>query len=190
MSLDDYDLITLAQRGDMRAFEQLVYRYDKRVLSLALSYSKDEDEAKDIYQDAFIRVYRALPKFQFRSQFSTWLYRIVTNVCLTHQSRRKSHTHVSIDEDDGEDMSNPMMNILVDDTETDNRVINEEITAHVNNAMSSLSPQQRMVFTLRHYEGFKLKEIADMMACAEGTIKKYLFTATERMREHLKTVYQ
>jgi RNA polymerase sigma-70 factor (ECF subfamily) len=188
MALDDQELILLAQRGDARAFETLVYRYDQQVLSMALSYVSNEEEAKDIYQEVFIRVYRALPKYQFKSQFSTWLYRIVVNACLTHQARQKSRSYVSID-DRTEEEDAPATVILSDEAETDETIINAEIAAHVQEAMAALSPQQRMVFSLRHFEGFKLREIAQIMDCAEGTVKKYLFTATERLRDRLKTVY-
>lgn len=192
MDLEDQTLITSAQGGDMQAFERLVHRYDKRVLSIALSYVNDPDEAKDIYQEVFVRVYRALPKFQFRSRFSTWLYRIATNVCLTHQTRQRTHTMVSIDEEPEDDTGGkyPFVDTLADETQTDEHAINTEIATHIHAAMDALSPQQRMVFTLRHYEGYKLREIAELMDCAEGTIKKYLFTATERMRARLKDVLQ
>ena len=80
MPIDDDQLIVVAQKGDTGAFEDLVCRYDKQVMSIAMSYCSDEDAAKDVYQEVFLRVYRALPRFQFKSQFSTWLYRIVVNV--------------------------------------------------------------------------------------------------------------
>lgn len=190
MVIEDHDLISRAQQGNSRAFEQLVYRYDKRVLSMALSFTNNQDEAKDIYQEVFVRVFRALPRFQFRSQFSTWLYRIVTNVCLTHQSRSKSHSFVGIDDEYTDEDTGRASETLVEERHADEHVVNEEITTHVREAMNSLSPQQRVVFTLRHYEGYKLREIASMMDCAEGTVKKYLFTATERMRDQLRVVYQ
>ncbi|MBM3264960.1 MAG: sigma-70 family RNA polymerase sigma factor [candidate division Zixibacteria bacterium] len=79
--------------------------------------------------------------------------------------------------------------LLIDQTGTDDALINAEIDQQVRAALEALSPQQRMVFSLRHFEGFKLREIAGMMACAEGTVKKYLFTATERLRARLKPVY-
>ena len=79
MAFDEKELIILAQKGDNAAFEQLVYLYDRKVLSLALKYIKDEDFAKDIYQEVFIRVYKGLKNFRFKSEFSTWLFRITTN---------------------------------------------------------------------------------------------------------------
>lgn len=186
--MDDQELIKLARTGDAMAFEELVCRYDRQVLSLAMSYCSDEDDAKDIYQEVFIRVYRALPKFEFKSQFATWLYRIVVNVCLTHQNRGRNRSFVSLDAE-REDEEGPVDTFLVDRTGADEALINAEISGHIQEAMAALSPQQRMVFSLRHFEGFKLKEIASMMDCAEGTVKKYLFTATERLRDRLKPVY-
>ncbi|MEX2117854.1 MAG: RNA polymerase sigma factor [Bacteroidota bacterium] len=178
----DTELILKARDGDMMAFEQLVYRYDKQVLSMAASYVNSSEDAKDIYQEVFLRVFRSLKKFELRSEFSTWLYRITTNVCLTHRSRRKRHTHASIHKGEGDDEAHG----VAGDSESDQRAIGSEISERVREAIKTLSPQQRMVFTLRHYEEYKLREIAQMMNCSEGTIKKYLFTATRRMREQLK----
>ena len=135
-----------------------------------------------------MRVYKGLPKFQMQSEFSTWLYRITTNVCLTYKAQSKRRAHVSLDkefEHDDED-SHTLLDTLADDSATDQQLLDTEIRMQVESAMKHLSPQQKMVFTLRHYQGYKLKEIAKIMDCAEGTVKKYLFTATQRMRNNLK----
>ena len=188
MQTDDVQLIVAAQKGDPGAFDDLVCRYDKQVLSIALSYCSDEEAAKDVYQEVFLRVYRALPRFQFKSQFSTWLYRIVVNACLTHRAKERNSPFVSVEMASDED-ERPLESMVADPTAADETLLNAEISAHIQDAIGTLSPQQRMVFTLRHYDGFKLREIAAMMDCAEGTVKKYLFTATERMRDRLKSVY-
>jgi RNA polymerase sigma-70 factor, ECF subfamily len=184
---EENDLILQAQRGNVLAFEQLVHTYDRHVLSLALSLMQNEEDAKDIYQEVFIRVYKALPKFRMDSKFSTWLHRIVTNVCLTHRSRRKRYEYTSLDQN--KEGSLPLSETLADKSSSDSRTRNTEIQERVQQAMHALSPQQKLVFSLRHFEGFKLREIAVRMNCAEGTVKKYLFTATERLREQLKEVY-
>lgn len=189
---EDYELVNKAQDGDVLAFEALVQRYDRRVLSIALSYTRNAEDAKDIYQEVFLRIHRALPKFRQESQFSTWLFRITTNVCLTHRSRQKGRSTVSLDEEiqgsHGQTFS--LGDTIAAKTSTDQMAHNEEISQRVHSAMKGLSPQQKLVFSLRHFKGLKLREIASMMDCAEGTVKKYLFTATERMRQQLKEVYQ
>jgi RNA polymerase sigma-70 factor (ECF subfamily) len=186
----DQELISKAQEGESGAFEELVYRYDQKVLAIAASYTKNPDETKDIYQEVFLRVYRSLPGFKFRSEFSTWLYRIVTNVCLTHQTRSKARSFTSIEEFDhseeelpGTAMSRPRA------VSPERHAQNAEMSRHIQEAVEHLSPQQRLVFTLKHYQGYKLREIASMMDCAEGTVKKYLFTATEKLSQRLRKLY-
>lgn len=189
MDLDERELILEAQRGDGRAFENLVYRYDREVLKLAVSYTGNEEDAKDVYQEVFIRVFRALPSFRFESRFSTWLHRIVVNACLSHKSRAQNRNYDSLDcriEDDEERSFEPVS----PDLPSDQKALGSEISRHLRAALEGLSPKQRLVFTLRHYEGCQLKEIASLMNCAEGTVKKYLFTATERLRHRLRPVFQ
>lgn len=188
-AMQDLDLITKAKRGDMLAFEQLVYRYDKQVLSIAARYVQSSEDAKDIYQEVFLRVYRALPKFQLRSEFSTWLFRITTNVCLTHRSRRKRHTHTSLNQDSDEDHGPSLSDSLKGDLATDGNAESSDIALHVQQAIETLSPRQKIVFTLKHYQGYKIKEIAEMLECTEGTVKKYLFTATQKLRDQLKDMF-
>ena len=170
------------------AFEQLVFRYDRQILSLALHYVNNPDDARDVYQEVFMRVFRALKGFRGESKFSTWLHKIATNVCLTHRVRSRRHKHESIDQgfetEDGETLT--LADKLAHPSTTDRGAQDSEISQHVEQAMQRLSPQQRMVFTLRHYEGYKLKEIAEIMECAEGTVKKHLFLANERLREQLQ----
>ena len=188
MESTDRELISRAQGGESAAFEALVYRYDKHVLAIAASYTNDPDEAKDIYQEVFLRVYRSLGRFKFQSEFSTWLYRIVTNVCLTHRTRHKGRAFLSIDEVDRSE-SDLQASSRSRPVSPERQAQNSEISKHIENAMQHLSPQQRLVFTLKHYQGYKLREIASMMDCAEGTVKKYLFTATEKLRQRLKRLY-
>lgn len=190
MSVDENELILQAQKGNAMAFEQLVQNYDRQVLSIALNFTKHQEEAKDIYQEVFIRVFRALPKFRFESKFSTWLHKIATNVCLTHRSSSKRHKHTSLDEElyDDEGGSRTLLDTIPDKSVSDQQATDTEIMDRVSEAVETLSPQQKMVFTLRHLQGYKLKEIAEMMNCSEGTVKKYLFLATEKMRGQLRSL--
>ena len=192
MAPHDTELIAKAQKGDFEAFEQLVFRYDRQVLTIAARFVQSSDDAKDIYQEVFLRVYQGLRKFKMQSEFATWLHRITTNVCLTHRTRRKKHFHVSLhedyDENDGD--PHPSRTIVSEEPAPDQHTIDKEISIHVRNAIETLSPQQKLVFTLKHYQGMKLREIAESMQCSEGTVKKHLFTATQRMRERLKDIYE
>lgn len=186
MSLSDNQLILNAQKGDMTAFEQLVYRYDRHVLNIAKSFRNNDDDAKDIYQEVFIRVYRGLKNFQFKSEFSTWLYRITANVCITYQSRKKQHDSIDKEMGNDDDGQTTFAEYLPGELKTDNAAISSDISKHINMALDTLPPKQKMAFTLKYYEDYKIKEIADIMQCNEGTIKRYLFTATNKMRYRLK----
>lgn len=170
------------------AFEQLVHQYDRQVLSIALHFVGNSEDARDIYQEVFLRVYRALPGFRGDSKFSTWLHKIATNVCLTHRQRSRRQRHESIDQgfetQEGESLT--LAETLAAPSRTDRGARDTEISEQLEAALENLSPQQRMVFTLRHHKGYKLKEIAVLMECAEGTVKKHLFVANERLREQLR----
>ncbi|MDQ7818612.1 MAG: RNA polymerase sigma factor [Melioribacteraceae bacterium] len=188
MSLSDNQLIQNAQKGDMAAFERLVYKYDRHVLNMAKSFRNSDDDAKDIYQEVFIRVYRGLKSFQFKSEFSTWLYRITANVCITYQNKRKQHDsidrEIGIDDEDRTTFADQLPGEL----RTDDSAVGSDLSKHINRALETLPPQQKMAFTLKYYQDYKIKEIADIMQCNEGTIKRYLFTATNKMRERLKGI--
>jgi RNA polymerase sigma-70 factor (ECF subfamily) len=194
MALEDKELVMRAQRGDMAAFEELIYRYDRRILGMALKFTNDMDQAQDLYQEIFLRIHNGLDRFKLKSQFSTWLYRVATNACLTFVSDQRKKREVSID--GGSDSFNPSLEssprvpaALVSDSTSDRLAESGEIGDFIQQALGRLSPQQRLVFVLRHYDGHKLKDIASILRCAEGTVKKHLFTATLRMREELKDVY-
>ncbi len=191
MQLNDTDLIIQAQKGNQNAFEELVYRYDRSVLSIALKYSNNEDDAKDLYQEVFIRVYRSIKGFRFQSEFSTWLFRITTNVCLTYKSRSKEHLKVSIDNDYDveENEIRETKELVYDGLSPEEISSGADLGEIVNAAVESLSPKQKMTFVLKHYEGYKIREIAEMLNCKEGTVKKYLFDATKNLRKKLSPVY-
>jgi RNA polymerase sigma-70 factor (ECF subfamily) len=191
MAIEDRELVQKAQLGDMTAFEELVHRHDKQVFGIAARYVTSADDAKDIYQEVFLRVYRGLKSFKMESEFTTWLHRITVNICLTHTSRRQRHVHVPLGGDpDGDGMDAPHQELQSQESATDQHSMNAEIRHHVQHALEALAPKQRLVFTLKHYEGYKLREIAAMMQCTEGTVKRYLFLATQHLRQQLKAVYE
>ncbi|MBI9071225.1 MAG: sigma-70 family RNA polymerase sigma factor [Melioribacteraceae bacterium] len=189
--ISDFDLIKKIQKGDKKSFETLVCRYDKYVLNIAYSYRNDVDDAKDIYQEVFIRVYNGLKNFQFRSEFSTWLFRITTNVCISYRSGKQKHVHESIDKqiDDTDENSVSKAEMLESTSDSESLTIAGEIGEYINKAVETLPEKQKMAFTLKYYQGYKIIEIAKMMNCKDGTIKRYLFTATNKLRHELKAIY-
>jgi len=191
MALSDIELIHQAKQGNENAFEQLVYKYDRTVLSIALKYTGNTDDAKDLYQEVFIRVYRGINNFQFRSEFSTWLYRIAVNVCLSYKSRRKDHIKVSIneDEDDTGFSKNASEQLVYEGSSPEEEAAGNELTEIVDAALETLSSRQKMTFVLKHYEGYKIREIAEMLNCKEGTVKKNLFDAVKNLKKKLSGIY-
>jgi RNA polymerase sigma-70 factor, ECF subfamily len=193
MEISEKELILKAQVGDQTAFERLIYNYDRAVLSIAMRYVRNNDDAKDIYQEVFIRVYKSLKKFEFRSEFSTWIFRITTNVCLTYKSRKKDQLMVPLQEEFEEDNSEfGRVELISDEKSPEEETLNTDLKNFIGNAVDSLSERQRITFVLKHYEGYKIREIAEMLNCKEGTVKKYLFDAVKNLRKKLKPleVYQ
>jgi RNA polymerase sigma-70 factor (ECF subfamily) len=182
---EDDDLIREAQRGDRSAFDSLVRRYDQSVLRLALHMLGNEQDAQDIHQEAFLKAYRHLGNFRFECSFYTWLYRIVTNLCLDQLRRRKSRRE---DPATALDSSGDEMDLLsnISDTrsmsnpgrELDRKRMGESI----NDALSKLTPRERTVFELKHYQGLKLRTIGEMLSTTEETAKNTLFRATRKLR--------
>jgi RNA polymerase sigma-70 factor (ECF subfamily) len=185
---EDDDLIREAQRGQRAAFDSLVRRYDQSVLRLALHMLGNEQDAQDIHQEAFIKAYRHLGNFRFECSFYTWLYRIVTNLCLDQLRRRKSRREdpATVLDASGDEMD-LMANIP--DTramanpgrELDRKMMSERI----GDALDKLTPRERTVFELKHYQGLKLRTIGDMLNTTEETAKNTLFRATRKLRLNL-----
>ena len=186
--IDDTALIRDAQRGDRAAFEELVRQYDQAVLRLALHLTGSEADAQDIYQDAFIKAYKNIGSFRFECSFYTWIYRIVTNLCLDYLRKRnvrKEDSAVTTDADgteyslidqvsDGRAGSNPEHDLM-----------RRELGAKIKAALEKLSGRERMVFELKHYQGLKLRTIGEMLNTTEDTAKNTLFRATQKLRAAL-----
>ena len=188
MNNTDYQLILKAQKGDKQAFEELVYKYDRHVLGIARSYKNCEDDAKDIYQEVFMRVYRGLDSFHFKSEFSTWLFRITTNVCLTHKSRKRDYESIDKEIMNEDESGKTLAETLPGDDNVEGKAVNNDLLSYIRSAMELLPNKQKMVFSLRYLEDYKIKEIAKIMQCTEGAVKSYLFAATHKMRSKLKNI--
>jgi RNA polymerase sigma-70 factor (ECF subfamily) len=184
----EMDLIREAQAGSRSAFDALVRQYEHQVLRLALHLTGSEHDAEDIYQEAFLKAYRYIGNFRFECSFYTWIYRIVTNLCLDQLRRRKTrredrsvlvdHSGDEIDllatVSDERSYSNP-------GKELDRKVLAEKIQT----ALGKLTPRERMVFELKHYQGLRLRTIGELLNTTEETAKNTLFRATKKLRTHL-----
>lgn len=186
--MNDTELIREAQRGNHAAFEELVRQYDGAVLRLAYHLTRSEQDAQDIYQEAFLKAYRNINNFRFECSFYTWLYRIVTNLCLDHLRRNRLRKHdvtVKVStEGEGEELVAQMPDLRAG-TCPERSSHGREVRERVGKALLRLSARERMVFELKHYQGLKLRTVATMLNTTENTIKNTLFRATQKMRVEL-----
>jgi RNA polymerase sigma-70 factor (ECF subfamily) len=186
--VNDAELIRAAQQGDKAAFEELVRQYDQPVLRLALHLTGNEAEAKDIYQEAFLKVYRNIESFRFECSFYTWVYRIVTNLCMDHLRRRqvrKEDSGVRVS-DDGEEVN--LLDQVADQragASPEQELMRREMGKRIAKALTKLSPRERMVFEMKHYQGLKLRTIGEALNTTEETAKNTLFRATQKLRAAL-----
>ena len=186
--VNDSELIRAAQRGDRSAFEALVRQYDQAVLRLAMHLAGTEADARDIYQEAFLKAYRHIGNFRFECSFYTWIYRIVTNLCLDHLRKRQTRRE---DPQTVTDMSGREVDVL--ERVSDDRaganperdLMRRELGAKITQALGRLTPRERMVFELKHYQGLRLRTIGEMLNTTEETAKNTLFRATQKLRSAL-----
>jgi RNA polymerase sigma-70 factor, ECF subfamily len=177
-------LIRAAQRGDQDAFEQLVRNYDQSVLRLAMNLLRSPEDARDVYQEAFLRVYRNLHSFRFDCSFHTWLYRIVTNICLDQLRKRKVRKEEAavVETSDGPIDRMESYEEEAADADPERSMWNRELRQRIDTALVTLTPRERMVFELRHYQGLRLRNIGEMLGTTEEAAKNCLFRATQKMR--------
>jgi len=180
-------LVRAAQRGDQDAFEQLVRAYDQSVLRLAMNLLRSPEDARDVYQEAFLRVYRNLHTFRFDCSFHTWLYRIVTNICLDQLRKRKVRkeepavvetSEGAIDRTEGFEEVSAAAN-------PERVTWNRQLGQRIGDALEGLTPRERMVFELRHYQGLRLRNIGEILGTSEEAAKNCFFRATQKMRTML-----
>ncbi len=179
-------LIRRAQQGDMPAFEELVRLHDKNVLRLVVQIVGSDEDARDLYQEAFLKVYRSLGRFRFESRFSTWVYRIVTNVCLDHLRRRRANPEVQAPEPREADIEFFESQAEARPHSNPEQVLrSRQLAREIERALDTLNPRERMVFELKHYQGLKLRAIGEMFGTSEETVKNCLFRATQKLRAQL-----
>ena len=190
---DDRVLIERAQSGDREAFEELVHRYDRDVLRIALNILHKPEDARDVYQEAFLKVYKNLHRFRFECSFYTWIYRIVTNVCLDQLRRRSSRPEDQAPElaqqAQGENSAGDFFDRQQEQGAASNperRLMGQEIGRRISTALEQLTPRERMVFEMKHYQGLKLRAIGEVLGTTEETVKNSLFRATRKLRLQLE----
>ncbi len=186
----DLSLVQLAQRGDPKAFDALVRRYQHRVVKLVMRYVRDPAEAEDIAQEAFIKAYRALPRFRGDSAFYTWLYRIAINTAKNAlASRKRSPIEYDLDRADGDEPNHEVAARMKDTATPEALALTEEIRSIVTGAIDALPEDLRKAIQLRELEGMSYEEIANEMECPVGTVRSRIFRAREAIDARLREVF-
>jgi RNA polymerase sigma-70 factor (ECF subfamily) len=180
----DQQLVARVQKGDARAFDMLVLKYQHKIFGLISRYVHDADEVQDVAQEAFIKAYRALPRFRY-----TWLYRIAINTAKNHlvsRSRRPPGTDVDVDDAEYYEGGGALRDI----ENPENALFGAELKAVVEQAIGDLPDDLRTAVTLREFDGLSYEDIADIMDCPVGTVRSRIFRAREaidnRVREQLE----
>ncbi|ROR32122.1 RNA polymerase sigma factor RpoE [Inmirania thermothiophila] len=185
----DRELVRRVQAGEREAFDLLVRKYQHKIVQLISRYVRDPAEALDVAQEAFLKAYRALPKFRGESAFYTWLYRIAVNTAKNHliaQGRRpvENDIETQVAEPDG-----PQMHLQDVDT-PENLLLRDEVERAVFEAIEALPEELRTAIVLRELEGMSYEEIAQAMSCPVGTVRSRIFRAREAIDRKLRSLVE
>jgi RNA polymerase sigma-70 factor (ECF subfamily) len=186
--IPDLTLVQRVQQGDRRAFDQLVLRYQHKVLKLVMRYMRNHAEAEDIAQEAFLKAYRAIHSFRGDSAFYTWIYRIAINTAknaLVAAKRRPLDYDLDLQDPE----QNERNGRLRDEATPESLLLTEEIRETVDAAIGALPEDLRRAVVLREYEGLSYEEIAAVMACPVGTVRSRIFRAREAIDRQLRPVF-
>ncbi|TAM85262.1 MAG: RNA polymerase sigma factor RpoE [Candidimonas sp.] len=184
----DSELVARVQRGDKRAFDLLVLKYQRKIMRLLSRMVRDPSEVEDVAQEAFIKAYRALPQFRGESAFYTWLYRIAINTARNWQvaSGRRPSTPTAIENEDGETFS--QIDNLTDISTPESVLASRQVVETVNAAIDALPEDLRTAIALREIEGLSYEEIAESMGCPIGTVRSRIFRAREAIAAQLRPI--
>jgi RNA polymerase sigma-70 factor (ECF subfamily) len=180
---DEAELIERSRKGDSAAFGVLVERYQRRVVGVAQAVVHNQDDAIELAQETFVRAYENLSKFESRSSFSTWLYRIAANLAIDFWRREGRHVVLH-----GEDADNEIAKLPTVTGDSFKEVSRSELSARLKQALEELTPEHRAVILLREVEGMSYDEISDVLQCPRGTVMSRLHYARTHLRKILKDV--
>jgi RNA polymerase sigma-70 factor (ECF subfamily) len=186
MEVEAGGVIERARSGDSDAFRQLVEQHSRAIFRLAFRMTGNEEDAEDVVQETFLRAYKQLDKYEARSSFSTWLYRIASNYSLDLIRMRKRHEEKR-ERGTSEDRD-ILHNIPVTDPGPDRIVYGTQVQERVNEALNELSPQERTAFVLRHFEGLSIEEIGESLGTGTNATKHSIFRAVQKLRRSLEPV--
>lgn len=181
--LGDEALVALCQQGQGHYFEILVRRYMEKAFRIAYDFTRNQETAKDLSQDAFLRAYANIKRFDGRSSFYTWFYRIVVNLCLDHARRNNRVIWESLDQGVGE--SDAPRQLVDGRNQPDQHAIAGEANRRANATLESMPNKQRTAFLLRNQAGLAIADIAKVMKTTEGTVRVYLHRAVAALRQSL-----
>lgn len=186
---EDQQLVERVQRGDKRAFDLLVLKYQHKILGLIVRFVRDPHEAQDVAQEAFIKAYRALANFRGDSQFYTWLYCIAINTAknyLVARGRRPPESDISAEDAEFMDGDHDLKDI----ESPERLMLRDEIEATVHRAIAALPEDLRTALTLREFDGLSYEDIAAVMQCPVGTVRSRIFRAREAVDKALQPLLQ
>lgn len=183
----DRELVERVQKGDKRAFDLLVLKYQHKIVAVVSRFIKDHSEVQDVTQEAFIKAYRALANFRGESAFYTWMYRIAINTAKNHLvSRSRRPPSFDVDVEDAEFYSGA--DLLRDNETPENQMFRDQLETAVHGAIRALPEDLRSAVTLRELEGLSYEEIAEVMGCPVGTVRSRIFRAREAIDRTVQAV--
>jgi RNA polymerase sigma-70 factor (ECF subfamily) len=182
---DEMELVRRARRGDLRAYDELVKRYQERIYATIYHMTSNHEDANDLAQDAFIKAFQALKSFKGGSSFYTWLYRIAVNKTINFLKQRKNRTHMSLNDIDFNAEHDPDLLSLISDNNPRRAAGLTELQKKLNEALLKLSEPHRLVVVLHDVQGQSHEEIAEVMNCTRGTVRSRLFYARQQMQAEL-----
>jgi RNA polymerase sigma-70 factor (ECF subfamily) len=182
----DWELVRQCKSGDRQAFRELVERYQRKTVAIAFGILHDREDALEIAQEAFAKVFTSIQKFKEEASFYTWLYRITVNLAIDRQRQRNRQP--LLERDDSGEGENARIESIPDTTETDpyEKVKDQELAERIRAALAELTPAHKAVILLREIEGLSYEEISEVLQCSRGTVMSRLHYARKKLQSRLR----